>query len=136
MRIMIDTNILISAALFPNGVAAKAYEKALSFSYQPVVCDYIVDELKQKFQEKFPDRLPELEAFLERALIYIKVLPTPDDATPLEPQLRDQKDQPILRAAIASHVDLLLTGDKDFLESGITSPQVVSVSDFLALSTG
>lgn len=31
MRILLDTNILISAALFPNGTAAKAYVKAVTY---------------------------------------------------------------------------------------------------------
>ena len=33
MRIMIDTNIIISAALFPNGRAAQAFFKALNPPY-------------------------------------------------------------------------------------------------------
>lgn len=35
MRVMIDTNIFISAALFPNGKAAVALNKALLPPYQP-----------------------------------------------------------------------------------------------------
>lgn len=45
MRIMLDTNIIISAALFPNGRAAKAFYKTLMPPYRPIVCDYVVDEL-------------------------------------------------------------------------------------------
>ena len=77
MRIMLDTNILISAALFPNGRAAQAFFKALQPPYQPLVCDYVVDELHRKFREKFPNRLTELEAFLFNALSFIKLVPTP-----------------------------------------------------------
>ena len=51
---MIDTNVFISAALFPNGNTAKALYKALVPPYQPVVCDYVIDELHRKFREKFP----------------------------------------------------------------------------------
>ncbi len=69
MRVMIDTNILISAALFPKGRAAAALFKALVPPYQPVVCDYVLDELHRKFAEKFPHRIVELEAFL-----YVSVL--------------------------------------------------------------
>lgn len=54
MRIMLDTNIIISAALFPNGRAAQAFFKALQPPFQPLVCDYVVDELHRKFREKFP----------------------------------------------------------------------------------
>jgi len=40
MKVMIDTNIIISAALSPNGNAAKAFMKAVLPPYEPVVCDY------------------------------------------------------------------------------------------------
>lgn len=49
MKIMIDTNVIISAALFPNGNTAKAFFKAMMPPYEPIVCDYIVDELHRKF---------------------------------------------------------------------------------------
>lgn len=64
MRVMIDTNIMISAALFPNGRAAEAFFKAIAPPYEPLICDYVVDELRRKFREKFPGRMTELEAFL------------------------------------------------------------------------
>ena len=131
MRIMLDTNILISAALFPNGRAAQAFFKALSVPYQPIVCDYVVDELHRKFEEKFPHRLTELEAFLYNALSIIEVVRTPEDELQIEKRIRDPKDRPILRAALDAHADLFLTGEKDFLESSITDPRIISVADFL-----
>lgn len=51
MKIMLDTNILISAALFPDGRAAQAFYKALVPPYQPIICDYVVDELHRKFRK-------------------------------------------------------------------------------------
>ena len=45
MKVMIDTNVIISAALFPQGKAAEAFIKAVLYPYEPVVCDYVVDEL-------------------------------------------------------------------------------------------
>ena len=133
MRIMLDTNILISAALFPNGRAAQAFFKALQPPYQPLVCDYVVDELHRKFREKFPNRLTELEAFLFNALSFIKLVPTPEEAVSSEQKIRDPKDRPILRAALDAHADLFLTGDKDFLESSVTDPRIISVPEFLAM---
>ena len=41
------------------------------------------------------------------------------------------KDRPILRAALNAHADLFLTGDKDFLESSVVDPRIISVADFL-----
>lgn len=132
MKVMIDTNIIISAALFPNGKAAQAFYKALHLPYEPIICDYIVDELHRKFCEKFPDRVTELEAFLYNILSYIHVVSTPETVSETEKKIRDPKDRPILRAALDAHADLFLTGDKDFLESSITDPRIISVADFLS----
>ena len=43
MTIMLDTNIIISAVLFPNGRMAQAFFKTLQPPYQPVICDYVVE---------------------------------------------------------------------------------------------
>ena len=62
------------------------------------------------------------------------VVPTPEIAESTENKIRDVKDRPILRAAIAAEADLILTGDKDFLESGLQKPKSVTAAEFLALS--
>ena len=110
MTIMLDTNIIISAALFPNGWTAQAFFKALQPPYQPVICDYVVDELHRKFQEKFPHKVTELEAFLFNALAFITLVPTPEEVIGMENQIRDSKDRPILRAALNEGGQLFLTG--------------------------
>ena len=93
----------------------------------------MVDELHRKFCEKFSNRLTELEAFLFNALSFIKLVSTPEEAVSSEQRIRDPKDRPILRAALNAHADLFLTGDKDFLESSVTDPRIVSVADFLTM---
>ena len=133
MRVMIDTNIFISAALFPNGRASQALMKALLPPFQPVTCDYVVDELHRKFQEKFPERITELEAFLYSAMDVIDVVKTPREVMEEELLIRDVKDRPILRAALSSNADFFLTGDKDFLESSVEDPRIISVADFLSI---
>ena len=133
MRIMIDTNIFISAALFPKGRAAEALYKAMVSPYQPVVCDYVIDELHRKFQEKFPERTTELEAFLYSALPAFEIVTTPDEAIEAESKIRDPKDRPILRAALNTGADLFLTSDKDFLESSVEDPRIISVPVFLEM---
>lgn len=103
MTIMLDTNIIISAALFPNGKAAKAFFKSLLPPFQPIVCDYIVDELHRKFREKWPDRTVELEAFLYNALSIIEVVPTPSV------EILEEKRFAIQRIAQFSEQHLTLT---------------------------
>ena len=133
MKVMIDTNVFISGILFPNGKASEALKKALLPPYQPMTCDYVIDELRRKFQEKFPDKTTDLDAFLFSALSVIDVVIVTEEACKEEGLIRDEKDRPILRAALASGVELFLTGDKDFLESSVEDPRIISVADFLAL---
>lgn len=54
----------------------------------------------------------------------------PTDETDSESLIRDTADRPILRAAISANADILLTGDKDFLESGIDHPQILTPAQF------
>ena len=133
MKVMLDTNIIISAVLFPNGLAAQAFLKSLSYPYEPIVCDYVLNELRRKFDEKFPDKASNLDEFLQMALLFIEVVPTPTLELLEERQIRDPKDRPILRAALNNHADLFLTGNKDFLESSVPDPRIISVAEFLSM---
>ena len=52
-----------------------------------------------------------------------------------EDLIRDYCDHPILRAAIqaGAYIYILLTGDKDFLDSGIKTPRVMTPAQFMNL---
>ena len=67
------------------------------------------------------------------ALSVIEIVQVPEKLTDEEASIRDVNDRGILRAAVASKVDVILTGDKDFLESGINSPKIMTAADFLAM---
>ena len=47
--------------------------------------------------------------------------------------MRDVKDQPILNAAITHNVEILVTGDKHFLELDLDAPKIINPSDFKRL---
>ena len=96
-----------------------------------MTCDYVIDELRRKFVEKFPDRVSELDSFLDASLSVINVVKTPETIVDAEKLIRDAKDRPILRAALDAGADLFLTGDKDFLESSVKDPRIISVAQFL-----
>ena len=133
MRILIDTNVLISAALNANSNPYYAYEKAASYPNHGLVCEQNVEELQRIFSKKFPHKLPALYRFLSLALMTLELVPIPTDEYLLEENIRDVKDRPILRAAINAKADILLTGDKDFLESGLTTPRIMTPAGFLRL---
>lgn len=133
MKILIDTNVLISAALNPKSTPFLAYIKAVTYPNRAMICEQNVDELKRIFNKKFPDRIRALDRFLAAALVSLDVVPTPTDEVTSELLIRDYADRPILRAAIEAGADILLTGDKDFLESGITHPAIMTPADYLKL---
>ena len=131
MKIFIDTNILISAALFPNSKPAKAFDKA---KYQTgIICEQNINEMIETFYKKFPDRFPYLEKFLSENLRHLHIVPMSIEINVLEQKIRDVKDRPLLRTAIENGAEYFLTGDKDFLESGVKNPKIINVSDFLDL---
>ena len=133
MKVLIDTNILISAALSATGIPYKAYQKAVTHPNHGVVCDQNIDELRRVFNRKFPGKIQALERFLALALTVLEIVPTPPIEIADESKIRDHADRPILRAAVKASVDVLLTGDKDFLESGLKQPAIMRAADFLLL---
>ena len=133
MRVLIDTNVLISAALNAGGTPYLAFKKAASFPHRGLICEQNVDDLKRVFNKKFPDRLFALDKFLSTALMTLELVPVPDRRIFSESQVRDVKDRPILRAAMAANADVLLTGDKDFLDAGLEHPAVMTPAAFLRI---
>ena len=131
MRVLIDTNILISAALSSKGTPYQAFIKAVTYPNHGMVCEQNIDELRRIFNRKFPQKIHALETFLSLALMTLELVPTPVEEHVSESKVRDVNDRPILRAAIHAKADILLTGDKDFLESGLATPQILTAADFV-----
>lgn len=131
MRVLIDTNILISAALNSNGTPYRAFIKAVSYPNHGLICEQNIDEMRRIFNRKFPRKIAALEKFLSLALMTLEMVPTPVEEYKSEMQIRDINDRPILRAAIHANADILLTGDKDFLESGLENPKIMTAIDFV-----
>ena len=132
MRVFIDTNILISSIL-GQGTPFHAYIRAVSYPNTGVICTQNIDELRRIFNRKFPNKIPVMERFLAIALSTIEVVKIPDEVTEEEKLIRDVNDRGIMRAAVSAKVDVILTGDKDFLESGIKQPLIIKAADFIAM---
>lgn len=131
MNVFLDTNILISAVLNSNSTPAKAFIKAVSFPNRGLVCEQNIDEMRRIFNRKFPAKIQALETFLSLALLTLEVVNIPDLEYTAENSIRDVNDRAILRAAIFAKADVLVTGDKDFLESDIVNPKILTAAEFL-----
>ena len=107
--------------------------KAVTYPNKGIICDQNIEELRRIFNRKFPQKISLLEHFLSIALLSMEVVPTPIEEIEEENYIRDVADCPILRAAINAKVDILLTGDKDFLESGIIHPKIITATEFVVM---
>ena len=132
MRVFLDTNILVSAILFPSGRVAGFLKTAIA-EHTLVVSSFVVDELHKVFNAKFSDKKAELERFLTEfgyELVYSpKAINSAD-----YPKVRDENDLPIIVAAVVSDCDYLVTGDKDILEVQLERPRIITAQEFEELS--
>ena len=131
MRVFIDTNVLISAALNPDSVPFHAYVKATSYPNHGIICEQNIDEMRRIFKKKLPNKVTSLERFLEIALLTLELVPIPTKEQPAEKQIRDIADRALFRAAFAAGADIIVTGDKDILESGIDDPKIMTPAEFI-----
>lgn len=129
MRVMLDTNILISIIFFPSEVT-RDFARRVGFGNRIVLCDYVVEELRIVVERKFPSRKKLLEQFfyeLPFELVY-----TPKEFNTEEfPSVRDSKDFPILATAIMENVDVLVIGDKDLRVIEIEYPEIMTMTEFV-----
>jgi putative PIN family toxin of toxin-antitoxin system len=127
MRVMADRNIYISTLLFPASLPAKVLLHIVD-KHELVLCDHIIMEIRDVVARKRPDLLADVEVFLAQ-LSYEMVI-TPEEPSKL---ISDPKDQPILNAAILAEVDIIVSGDKHFLQHNIERPKPMTVADFWQL---
>lgn len=134
MKYLLDTNVLVSAILFPNGTTGRAYAAALSAPVDVVVCGCTITELRDVFAAKFPGDLSSVERFISGMAPGIDIVPTPGSIEGVDvSSVRDPEDWPIVWAAVAAGVDIIVTGDKDLLEAGLARPGMLTPALFLQL---
>ncbi|MBF2016550.1 MAG: putative toxin-antitoxin system toxin component, PIN family [Rivularia sp. T60_A2020_040] len=131
MKVIIDTNVLVSAAL-----SGKNPEFVILFIVSNLEIEWVVSaEILREYKEvlsrkKFKltqEQLNRWYEFLDNATVLI--------SSGLEIDFpRDQKDAKFLACAVESNADFLITGDLDFTEAQtLIQTTIVSVSSFKKL---
>jgi len=124
MRIMLDTNIIISAGIF-GGAWTSDLILRIANEYNIILSSTIITELREVVALKFPNKASALEQFLTR--LSYEIAYTPTEINPdIYPNVRDPKDYPILASAIIADVDVFITADKDFNPIDIERPEILS----------
>jgi putative PIN family toxin of toxin-antitoxin system len=127
MRAVIDTNVLVSAVIFPSSVPRQAVRKALHHGI-PLFSDSTLNELKTVLFRSKIDRYvtrEERAVFLAQLESVAEMVPT----VQIVRECRDPKDDKFLEVALNGRADVIITGDTDLLEmhpwrdAGILSPK-------------
>lgn len=128
MRVMLDTNVLLSALLFPSrrmdGMMRCIFEE-----HRLVLSSFVVEELAFVVRRKFPTKADVVDRLLSSMSYEFVYTPQVMDRDLFK--IRDAKDYPVLYTAILEDVDILVTGDKDFTDVEIDRPEILTPAEFI-----
>ena len=113
-RWVLDTNVILSALLFPSGRLTWLRDAWRAGSVVPLASRETTTELIRVLHyPRFKLTPSEREDLLGDYLPHCESVTVSDPIT--VPQCRDPGDRPFLELAIAGRADALVTGDKDLL---------------------
>jgi putative PIN family toxin of toxin-antitoxin system len=129
MRVVIDTNVLISALLF-DGNHEKLVLATLAGSNQLVLSPYIIIETTRILETKFkvnPENLELLQQLLtESEQVYFE---------PFLHIITDEPDNRIVETAVKGRANYIVTGDKLLLAlKQYVSIKIVSIKEYLEIA--
>ena len=128
MKVMLDTNIIISAFVFKSKKMNNLiYE--LTKNHEIVICSYTIEELKELVKSKFNVTQESLDEFLKDFPFNLVYSPTSVENKLFN--IRDKDDYIILHTAIIENVDVFITGDKDFDDVEIERPEIMNAREFI-----
>lgn len=139
MRVVLDTNVLVSAAIMPGGKSDQILRQA-SLKFELLTSEYILSELirvlrRTHIQRKYRDRVtPKNQEEYFAALWAIAQLV--ETHTKLE-VVADPKDDAVLACALDGQADYLVTGDPHLLAlQKFRDIQIVTPAQFLKVLAG
>lgn len=137
MKVVLDTNILISGIARRGGTPGRIVDAWLQGKFDLIVSEPLIEELSRALQYPKVRKLllkarisdDEVQEFLD--ILRMKTLGVDISNVHLPVHPSDPKDSHVLKALFASGADYLVTGDRrSLLSLGI--PQVVSAADFVS----
>ena len=120
MRLVLDTNVLVSGLLFPGGPPSRLVAAWRSGAFDLVMSDFLIDELVRTWHHLAPRlkfKPTDLDDFLDTLRLRSEMLQFDTDMLSKASAacLRDPNDVPILAMRIGAAADFIVTGDKDLL---------------------
>ena len=129
MRVFLDTNVLVSAFI-SRGISAEIF-RIIVKEHELIIGDLVLNELKRILHTKLEMPLAQVNNILNYLKSFEQINYTGEES-PFE--IRDKDDEKILVLALQSNSDVLITGDKDFLDVRKSlSIKVLNPREFLKL---
>ena len=128
MKIMLDTNVLISMILF-RGKGFLEMLEYITQNHTLVLSSFVVNELLEVTRRKFPSKLSVIDYFLTNLSFDLVYTPTSIPANLFH--IRDSGDYPILYSAITNNIDIFITGDKDFQNIPTYPLEILTPAEFI-----
>jgi putative PIN family toxin of toxin-antitoxin system len=129
VRVVLDTNVLVSAVTLPGGRGEEALFRVLEADHQLLLSKPLLDELLGVLARKFsrdPEELSRLAVFLAEIAKFV----TPEMRLQL---VADDADNRVLECALAGKADVIVTGDKALLTiRQLEKTRIVALRDFLS----
>jgi len=129
MKVIVDTNVLLSAALrdrLPERVVlhVATHDEFKWIVTPPILAEYLGVLARPKFKLT-PEMLDRWRELLAMRTVNVGEPPANPDFP------RDPKDAPFLAAALFTVADCLMTGDQDLLTAPAISPtRIVTIAEF------
>jgi putative PIN family toxin of toxin-antitoxin system len=114
VKVVFDTNIYISALVFPGGSAEKALHHVIDGNDQLIISKAIIGELLGVLARKFSR---DAEQLARTAVLLSEIAVTVKTGRKLK-VLADEADNRILECAVAGKANLIVTGDSQMLALG------------------
>ena len=128
MKVVFDTNILVSALVFPGGRAEAALLRIIEEHDQLLLSKPILDELLGVLARKFARDAEELA---RTALLLSELALTVRPRQKLH-VVKDEPDNRVLECALAGRADAIVTGDRALLQLGeFRGVRVISLREYL-----
>ena len=129
MRVVFDTNILVSALVFPGGQGDAALRRIIDGMDQLVMSKAILDELLEVLGRKFARDAEEL-AHVALFVFELAMVVAPKRRLRV---VKDDPDNRILECAIAGRAEAIMTGDKALIAlKNFKNIPVVTLRSYLA----
>lgn len=131
-RFVLDTNVLLSAALFKRSLARQAFDRVVMSEGAILLSESVLLELNGVFSRSRFDQYTSIESrsqFLIELLKIVEMIEIVD----LIKVCRDPKDDKFLELAINGNANYLLSSDKDLLVlHPFQDVKILTPADFLA----